>query len=86
MFTEAECQTNCNVVDSEMASGIKNIFNGDFRKRVFVAEEASQQEKRFLTGRQDVLIIYEYFKVSDTDESVLYLNEILKLELHNDSR
>ena len=30
-------------------------------------------------------IICEYFKVSDTDESVLDLNEILKVEMKNDN-
>ena len=30
-------------------------------------------------------MVYEYFKVSDTDESVLDLNEISKVELKNDS-
>ena len=30
-------------------------------------------------------MIYEYFNVSDTDESILDLNEILKVELKNDN-
>ena len=30
-------------------------------------------------------MMYEYFKVSDTDESVLDLNKILKTELKNDN-
>ena len=30
-------------------------------------------------------MIYEYFKVSDTDESVLDLNGILKVEVKDDS-
>ena len=30
-------------------------------------------------------MIYEYFKVSDKDESVLDLNEILNVELKNDN-
>ena len=36
---------------------------------------------RFPTGRQIAWIIYEVFKISGTDESVLDLNEILKVEL-----
>ena len=30
-------------------------------------------------------MIYEYFKVSDTDKSVVDLNEILKVEFKNDN-
>ena len=68
---------NFEVLDSPTASGLKKPST--FQRRVFVEEEAAQREKRFLTGRQ------EYFKVSDSDESVLDLNEILKGELKNDN-
>ena len=59
----------------KIASGLKKIINGDFKSRVFVGEEAAQKEKRFLTGRQ-----VNIFKVSDTDEFVLDLSEVLKVE------
>ena len=48
-------------------------------------EQAAQKEKPFLTGRQAAWMIYEYFRVSDTDESVLDLNVMLKVELKNDN-
>ena len=51
---------------------------GDFKRRVFIQEEAAQKEKRFLTGTQVVWMIYESVKVSDTDESVLDLNEMVE--------
>ena len=43
------------------------------------------KNNRFPTGRQVAWMMFEYFKVSDTDESVLDLNEISKVELKNDS-
>ena len=43
------------------------------------------KEKRFLKGRQVAWMIYDYFKVSDTDESVLDRNEVLNVELRNDN-
>ena len=52
-----------------------------FKRRVFVQEEAAQKEQRFLTGRQVAQMIYDNFKVLDTDD----LNEILKIELKNDN-
>ena len=42
-----------------------------------------KKEKRFITGRQVAWMTYEYFKVSDTDESVSDFNEMLKVELKN---
>ena len=38
----------------------------------------NKKEKRILTGRQVAWMIYEYFKMSDTDESVLHFNEIFE--------
>ena len=78
-------QTNVEVLVSKMVSGLKKIINGDFKRRIFIEEEAAQKEKRFLTGRQVAWMITEYSKVSATDESVLDLGEILIGELKNDS-
>ena len=68
---------------SEVASGFKKFINGDLTRRVFIEEESAQREKCFLMGRQVAWMIYEYFKVSDTDESFLDLSEILKVDLKN---
>ena len=38
-----------------------------------------------LTGLQVAWMVNEYFKVSDTDEAYLDLNEILKVELKDDN-
>ena len=46
----------------------------------------SSTERRLLTGRAGRSDDCGYFKDSDTDESVLDLNEILRVELKNDKR
>ena len=43
------------------------------------------KEERFLSVRQVAWMIFEYFKVRDTDESVLDFSEILKVEWKNDN-
>ena len=53
-ITRAKLQTNCEALDAIIASGLKKIINGDFKRRVFVLEEAAQKAKRFLTGREAV--------------------------------
>ena len=83
-ITRVKLQTNFEVLDSKIASGLKKIINGVSKRRVCIREAAAQREKRFLTGRQVAWRGYEYFKVSGTDESVLDLNEILIVELQND--
>ena len=59
-----------NVNDAHRA-GANRLQN----RRVFIQEEAAPIEDRFLTGRQVAWMIYEYFKVTYTNESVLDLNE-----------
>ena len=61
------------------------MINGDVERRFFIQEEAAQTGKRFLTGRRVAWMICEYFKVSDTNESVLDLHEILKAEFEKDN-
>ena len=51
-ITEAKLQTNFEVLDSKIASGLKNIINGDIKRRLFVDEDLAQTEKRCLTARQ----------------------------------
>ena len=55
-------------------------------------QQQSLHSRRSCTGRKTFSrrgklreIIHEYFRVSDTDESVLDLNEMLKVELENDN-
>ena len=55
---QSQVQTNFEVLDSKMASGLKKIINGDFEREAFIQEEAAQK-KRFLTGRQVTWMIYE---------------------------
>ena len=43
-ITDDKLQTNFEVLDSEIARGLKKIINGDFRTRAFIQEEATQRE------------------------------------------
>ena len=46
-ITVAELQTNFEVFDSQMVSGLRNILNGDFKRRIFIEDEAAQNENAF---------------------------------------
>ena len=67
-----------------MASGLKKITNGDFTRGVFSEEDGAQTQKRLLAGRDRAWMIY-FFMISDTNESVLDQNEILKVELKEEN-
>ena len=55
--------TNLEFLDPKTASGLKKIINEDFKRRVFIQEEAAPKEKRSLTGRHVAWRMYQYFKV-----------------------
>ena len=74
-ITGAALKSNLEVLDTQIASGVKNIINGDFERSVFIHKKAAQIEKRFLIKRQVGCMIYGYFKVSDSDESVSDFND-----------
>ena len=44
-ITGAKLQTNCEVLDSKMASGLKKIINGDFKRRVFNQKRRCTESK-----------------------------------------
>ena len=50
-ITGAKLQTNFEV-DSKIASGLKNVINGDFKRRLFIQEDLVPTEKRCVTARQ----------------------------------
>ena len=50
-ITGAKLQTNFEV-DSKIASGLKNVTNGDFKRRLFIQEDLAPTEKRCVTARQ----------------------------------
>ena len=84
-YTGEKLQTTLEVLDPKIARGFKGLINGDIKRRVFYEEEAAQKGKLFLTRMQVAWMIDDYFKRSDTDDSVLDLNEILKVEFKNDN-
>ena len=44
-------QTNFEVLDSKVASGLKKIINGDFNRKVLIEEEAAQQRQALSHGK-----------------------------------
>ena len=59
------------VLDAKIASALNRIKrNTRFKKKVGLEEEKAQKEDRFLRGRQIAHLIYEYFRVTGTNDSV----------------
>ena len=59
------------VLDARIASALNRIIqNTRFKKKVSLEEMKAHKEDRFLRGRQIAYLIYEYFRVTGTNDSV----------------
>ena len=59
------------VLDARIASALnKIIHNSHFKRRISPEEQKAQKQDRFLRGRQIAYLIYEYFRVTGTHDSV----------------
>ena len=60
------------VLDARIASALNRIIqNTRFKKKVSLEDMKAQKENRFLRGRQIACLIYEYFWVTGSNDSVI---------------
>ena len=63
---------NFELLDARIASSLNKIIqNSHFKKKVSLEEQKTQKEDRFLRGGQIANMIYDYFQVTGTHDTVL---------------
>ena len=73
---------NFEVLDARIASALnKIIHNSQFKKRISLEEQKAQKEDRFLRGRQIAYLIYDYFRVTGTHDSVVNYTDLFTIVL-----
>ena len=76
---------NFEVLDARIASALnKIIHNSQFKRRISLKEQKAQKEDRFLRGRQIAYLIYDYFRVTGTHDSVENYTDLFTIVLRND--
>ena len=76
---------NFEVLDARIASALNRIIhNSHFRRRVSLEEQKVQIEDRFLRGRQIAYLIYDYFRVTGSHDSVENYTDLFTIVLRND--
>ena len=60
-------------------------MQGNFKNRIQVKETEYSIKGEMLTGRQITWMLYDYFKISDTDGAMLEWDAILHVELEGDN-
>ena len=76
---------NFEVLDARIASALnKIIHNSHFKRRISLEEQKAQKQDRFLRGRQIAYLIYDYFRVTGTDDSVENYTDLFTIVLRHD--
>ena len=76
---------NFEVLDARIASALnKIIHNSHFKRRISLEEQKAQKQDRFLRGRQIAYLIYDYFRVTGSHDSVENYTDLFTIVLRND--
>ena len=76
---------NFEVLDAKIAPALNRIIhNTHFKRKVSLEEQKAQKEDRFLGGRQNAYLIYEYLRVTGANDSVENYADLLTIVLRND--
>ena len=76
---------NFEVLDARIASALnKIIHNSQFKRRISLEEQKAQKQDSFLRGRQIAYLIYDYFRVTGSHDSVENYADLFTISLRND--
>ena len=74
------------VLDARIASALnKIIHNSHFKRRISLEEQKAQKQDRVLRGRQIAYLIFDYFRVTGTHDSVENYTDLFTIALRNDN-
>ena len=72
-------------LDAKLSRELDKIIQGDFKKRVQVKETEYSKKGEMLTGRQITWMLYENFRLYDTDGALLEWDAIMNVDLKGDN-
>ena len=84
-ITHVSYMPNFEVLDAKIASALNRIIhNSHFKRRVSLEEQKTQNQDRFLRGRQIAYLIYAHFQVTGIHDSVENYADLFTIGLRND--
>ena len=69
------------MLDAKIASALNKIP----KKKASLEAQKAQKEDRFLRGRQIAFMIYDYFRVTGSHDTVMDFADLLSVTLHDDN-
>ena len=85
LSTRGISMPNFDVLDARIASALnKIIHNSQFKRRISLEEQKARKQDRFFRGRQIAFLIYDYFRVIGSHDSVENYTDLFTVSLRND--
>ena len=85
LSTRGISMPNFDVLDARIASALnKIIHNSHFKRRISLEEQKARKQDRFFRGRQIAFLIYDYFRVIGSHDSVENYTDLFTVSLRND--
>ena len=76
---------NFEVLDARIASALnKIIHNSHFKRKISLEDKRPRKRTVFFRGRQIAYLIYDYFRVTGTDDSVETYADLFTISRRND--
>ena len=77
---------NFQTLDARIASELKKMIKrSNFKKKVHLEEQKALKEDRFMKGQADIAcMIYEYFRVTGTHETIIDFSDLISVTLRGD--
>ena len=74
------------IKEVEMVDSLEELKSSrSVKKKVSLNEQKAQKEDRFLRGRQIAFVIYDYFRVTGANDTVLDYAGLFSVTLHRNS-
>ena len=71
-------------LDSKLASALRKVVAGSLGCSINVEKEKLASAGKMMTGRQILLMIYNYFRVAEVDNNILDLEDLIAVKMVND--
>ena len=78
---ELEDDEGFETLSAKAATGFLNIVHGEFARQIENYEEELSKKEKMLNGRQMAFLVYEHYRISEVEGSILEFRDLLKVEL-----
>ena len=71
-------------LDSKLASALRKLVTGSLGCSINVEKEKLATAGRMMTGRQLLLMIYSQYRVTEVDNNILDLEDLISVKMNGD--